>query len=68
MKNWLRELAEAVIPPHYYNACIQNATNPQGAIDTINCLPGENKGFACESVLESFFFDCDSLGGWNARQ
>ncbi|XP_063400615.1 rho GTPase-activating protein 39-like isoform X3 [Mytilus trossulus] len=43
LKLWYRELQEPLIPPEFYEECIENFQNPEEAIEVVNKLPDINR-------------------------
>ena len=47
LKLWYRELHESLIPPEFYERCVENYTNKEVAIDIVNNLPRINRLVLC---------------------
>lgn len=43
LKLWYRELYEPLIPDEFYDECVDNFDNPNGAIDLVNELPSRHR-------------------------
>lgn len=47
LKLWYRELYEPLIPPEFYEQCVNNYANPEVAVQIVHALPPINKMVLC---------------------
>ena len=65
LKQWYRELHEPLIPPEFYDRCVELCDDRESALSVVNSLPPINRLVLCYLIRflqVSLCFLCDVIG------